>query len=192
MLRRAFLLLIALVFRAAAAESIPTIQAKKAEPVIEELMGGCSLRCAFAWTVEVQTSSTGKAKPVTVLNDESAQTAWVAPEPTTGIGTKFRLVFPKKLPSEEGTPLYGLDLINGYWQTEELWDGHGRAKKARLYYNGKPFRDLVFADTQRWQRITFPDIFVQPGDSMTLEILEIYPGKSAGLAITEVVLQGGH
>jgi hypothetical protein len=27
---------------------------------------------------------------------------------------------------------------------------------------------------------------------MTFEILEVYPGKSAGLAITEIVLQGAH
>ena len=41
--------------------------------------------------------------------------------------------------------------------------------------------------------MTFPDVFVRSGDSMTFEILEIYPGeKGAGVAITELVLQGAH
>ena len=30
------------------------------------------------------------------------------------------------------------------------------------------------------------------GGTMTIEVLEIYPGKSAGLALSELVLQGGH
>lgn len=66
-------------------------------------------------------------------------------------------------------------------------------KKARLFYNDKPFRDVVFADSRRWQRLEFPDIMVRSGDSMKLEILEIYPGeKSAGAAIAAIVPQGGH
>jgi hypothetical protein len=188
------LLLVAGTLAASAAEKIAEAKAKSAEPVVEELMGGCSLNCAFPWTVEAQPGAGGKAKITTLLNDESAQTAWIAPEPTTGIGSRFRLIFPKKLARElEGaTPVFGLDLINGYWKTEELWDQHGRIKKARLYYNNQPFRDVTFADSQRWQRVTFPDFFVKSGDSMTIEVLEIYPGKSAGLALSELVLQGGH
>jgi hypothetical protein len=39
----------------------------------------------------------------------------------------------------------------------------------------------------------FPDQFARSGDWMTLEILEIYPGeKGAGVALTEIVLQGAH
>ena len=100
----------------------------------------------------------------------------------------------EKLPAEmEGaTPVYGLDLINGCWKSEELWEQHARLKKARLYYNGKPFRDVQFADSRRWQRLTFPDFFVKSGDSMTLEVLEVFPGKGRPLAISEIVLQGGH
>jgi hypothetical protein len=136
------------------------------------------------------------AKPAKtkVLNDDNAETAWTAPEGTSGVGVKFKFIFPKKLiPELEATPLYGLDFINGYWKTEELWKEHGRVKKARLYYNGKPFRDLAFADSRRWERVSFPDIEVHSGDSMTFEILEIYPGeKGEGAAISEIVLQGAH
>ena len=114
---------------------------------------------------------------------------------TSGAGAKLRFVFPKKLAAEmDGeTPLYGLDLANGAGQTEEAWKAGGRVKKARLSYNGKPLLDIVFADSRRWQRVSFADIMVRSGDSMTLEILEVYPGeKGAGAAITEIVLQGGH
>ena len=66
-------------------------------------------------------------------------------------------------------------------------------KRVRLYYNGKAFCDVAFADSRRWQRLSFPDILVHSGDSMTMEILEIYPGENgAGAAITELVLQGAH
>jgi hypothetical protein len=177
---------------ALAADAVPSVRAKTEEPVLEELLSGCSLRCAFRWTVEVASAASAPAKAVKTLNDESAQTAWIAPD--AGIGTRLRLVFPKKLRAElEGaTPVYGLDLINGCWKTEELWEQHARLKRARLYYNRKPFREVQFADSRRWQRIEFPDFFVKSGDSMTIEVLEVYPGKSAPLALTEIVLQGGH
>jgi hypothetical protein len=216
-----------LVMRAMAGSDPAVIKAKVEEPVLEELMGGCSLKCAFAWGVEIEAAPpapaatpkptgwfafwqkptsgptpapaakpTPTAKPVKtkVLNDDSAETAWTALDGTTGVGVKFKFIFPKKLiPELEGTPLYGLDLINGNWKTEELWKANGRVKKARLYYNGKPFRDLTFADSRRWERVSFPDIEIHSGDSMTFEILEIYPGeKGAGAAISEIVLQGAH
>jgi hypothetical protein len=179
----------------AVAANPAVIKARTEEPVVQELMGGCSLRCAFVWKVEVQPSGGQKFVPAAILNDESADTAWKASEGSSGVGTKFKLVFPKKLhPDLEGTmPVYGLDLINGDWKTEEQWKARGRVKRVRLFYNDKPFRDLIFADSRRWQRLIFPDVMVRSGDSMTLEILEIYPGdKGDGAAITEIVLQGAH
>jgi hypothetical protein len=200
-----------LAFQAAAMADPAVIKAKVEEPVLQELMGGCSLKCAFGWGVEIEPAPAPSPKPAAVpgqksappsakpaktkvLNDDNAETAWTAPEGTTGVGVKFKFIFPKKLiPELEATPLYGLDFINGYWKTEELWKEHGRVKKARLYYNDKPFRDLAFADSRRWERVSFPDIEVHSGDSMTFEILEIYPGeKGEGAAISEIVLQGAH
>ncbi|RYD84346.1 MAG: hypothetical protein EOP84_05735 [Verrucomicrobiaceae bacterium] len=172
------------------------IKADVEEPVLEELMGGCSLKCAFRWYVEAVPGKGGKPQPIKALNDESAQTPWTAPHAPRkgGVGTKLRLVFPKKLPAEvEGeTPVYGLDLINGYWKNEELWSQYARVKKVRLYYNDKPLCDVAFADSRRWQRSLFPDQMVRSGDSMTIEILEVYPGKKQEVAISELVLQGAH
>lgn len=158
-------------------------------------MGGCSLKCAFRWSVEM-VGTGGKPSAIKTLNDENAQSAWSAENPPakSGVGARLRLLFPKKLaPEVEGTtPLYGLDLINGYWKTEALWKKHGRIRKARLFYNQRAVCDISFADSRRWQRVTFPDVFVRSGDSMTLEILEIYPGESGGTAVSEIVLQGAH
>jgi len=192
---RSLALLGALLFQAVAQADPPVLKAKVEEPALLETMGGCSLKCSFAWSVEIL--GAGEQKPATTkkLNDENAETAWIAADGTSGIGAKLKLIFPKKLHAEiEGqTPLYGLDVINGAWITEQQWKAHGRVKKARLYYREKPFADVTFADSRRWQRLMFPDFFVRSGDSMTIEILEIYPGeKGAGVAITELVLAGGH
>ena len=182
-------------FPAMALADPAAIKARVEEPALLETMGGCSLKCAFVWSVEVQAAGGQKAAGVKKLNDENAETAWIAAEGTSGVGAKLKLVFPKKLHAEiEGnTPLYGLDIINGAWISEPQWKAHARVKKARLYYRDKPLADVTFADSRRWQRLTFPDVFVRSGDSMTFEILEVYPGeKGAGVAITEIVLQGGH
>jgi hypothetical protein len=162
-----------------------------AEPVLEELMGGCSMRCTFSWKVDVD--SGGKRAATKLLNDESATSAWTA---VAGAGELpvFHFAFPKRLPKEmeAQVPFYGVDFINGHWATEELWQQHARVRKARLLYNGKPMGVLNFADSRRWQRVSFDDIMVRSGDVLTLEVLEVYPGKGGGLALSEVVLQGAH
>lgn len=178
------------------ADAAPVVKADVEEPVLEETMGGCSLKCAFRWSVETVPLPGGKPQPVKALHDESAMTTWTAKHAAKGggVGTKLRLVFPAKLhPEIEGeTPVYGLDLINGYWRTEELWEQYARVKKIRLYYNDRHLCDVTFADSRRWQRSMFPDMMVRSGDSMTIEILEVYPGKKQEVAISELVLQGAH
>jgi hypothetical protein len=93
---------------------------------------------------------------------------------------------------EGNVPFYGVDLINGAWESEEAWKEHGRVKKARLSYNGKVLCEVTFADSRRWQHVTFEDLMVRSGDALTLEILEIYPGTKSPVAISELVLQGAH
>jgi hypothetical protein len=173
---------------------LPVFKAEVAEPVVEELMGGCSLKCAFPWEVEVILGPGQKAQSIWTLNDNSAESGWVAPANVAGVGVKFHFLFPKKLPREmDGqVPLYGLDLVNGRWKDEESWKQYGRIKRARLSYNDRPMGEVTFADSRRWEKVSFPDIMVRHGDSMTLEVLEVYPGTKAGLAVSEIVLQGAH
>jgi hypothetical protein len=52
---------------------------------------------------------------------------------------------------------------------------------------------IELADTRRWQKVNVPEVYLNIGDILALEILEIYPGKSGSTAaITEIVLQGAH
>ena len=93
---RAAILLIAVAFPAVVVADPSVIKARVEETVLQELMGGCSLKCAFGWGVEVQPAPGQKAVPLKVLNDDNAETAWTAPEGASGVGAKFRFTFPKQ------------------------------------------------------------------------------------------------
>ncbi|MEO6053031.1 MAG: hypothetical protein ABIP97_03380 [Chthoniobacterales bacterium] len=173
------------------AEDIPTLKAQVSEPVIQEFMGGCSMKCAFSW--ETSTLVPGKISQVIhTLDDENASTAWIDANPT--VGTKLQFQFPKKLPGGiRDTPFFGFDMASGVIKPLSQFKAYARVKKARLSYNGKPFCYVLFADTYRWQRVHFEDILANQNDAFTFEILEVYPGeKFPNAAITEFVLQGAH
>ena len=186
---RRLLLLLCLALPRLAAGDPQLIQAQVGHPVVQELMGGCSLRCAFPW----QTFATlpGQAQtPVYTLDDNDKDTAW-----TDGVvGAKLFFAFPKKLPRElNGTPFYGFDIANGDIKTDSTFTQYGRVKKVRLFYNGKVFADVELADSRRWQEVSFDDIMARQGDAFSMEILEVYPGlKYPTAAITELILQGAH
>ena len=175
------------------AQNLQVIKAEVDTPVLQELMGGCSLVCAFPW--ETKCLTPGKSSyPVYTLKDDDATTAWIDNRREGSIGTKLLFEFPKKIIRElRETPFYGFDLANGYVKSDSLWKSYSRVKKVRMSYNGKPLYFITFADSKRWQRVSFDDIFIKQGDSMSLEILEVFPGsKFPGVAITELVLQGAH
>jgi len=186
---RRFLLLLCLTLPRLAAADPQIIQAQVAHPVVPELMGGCSMKCAFPWTT--MAILPGKTPtPVYTLDDNDKDTAW-----TDGtVGAKLTFQFPKKLPKElNGTPFYGFDFADGDIKTNSSFKEYGRVKKVRLFYNGKAFADIAFADTRRWQEVTFDDIMASQGDIFSLQILEVYPGsKYPTAAITELILQGAH
>jgi hypothetical protein len=165
------------------------IQAQIGPPVLQELMGGCSLRCAFPW--ETFAILPGKAPvPVYTLDDNDADTAWT----DAVVGAKLTFHFPKKLPKElNDTPFYGFDIADGIIKSDSIFKQYGRVKKVRIFYNGKAFADVALADTRHWQNISFDDIMARQGDVFSMQILEIYPGsKHPGAAITELILQGAH
>jgi hypothetical protein len=169
------------------------IEAQATDPVTPDSMGGCSLKCAIQWTVTSMKKGSDKESRVLVLSDNKATTAWR--DDTGGVGAKLIFHFPEKIAEEMNgkIPFYGIDLANGDLRSEDTRKATARVKKVRMYYNNKPVYDIVFPDTPRWASVAFDDIMVHSGDSMTLEILEVYPGaNSKTLAISEVVLQGAH
>lgn len=173
------------------AQMLRTIHAQIGEPVLQELMGGCSMRCAFPWTTTALVPGK-EPQPVYTLDDSDAATYWVDPNPT--VGTKLQFQFPAKLPAElNGTPFYGFDIACGVPRPFDAFKNYSRLKKIKLFYNGKPLYYVTFADTYRWQHVFFDDIPASQGDTVTMEILEVYPGlKCPNVAITELILQGAH
>jgi hypothetical protein len=102
------------------AQWLPTIKAVVGQPVLQELMGGYSMRCAFHWTTSALVS--GKSPQIVcTLDDNDASTAWIDPNPT--IGTKLQFQFPAKLPAElNGIPFYGLDFASGVIRPVEAFN----------------------------------------------------------------------
>lgn len=194
-MRRLLLLLLPI---SVAQAGLPTLKGKVGPPVVEALMGGCSLHCAFPWQVF---SIGDKRQPVYSTNDSYARSAWIDARPGGSIGSRLEFVFPddavRKMP---GTPLYGFDIINGDWAPDDgtggnvrAWKRYARVRKFLLSYNGRALYMVALADTPRWQSVWFDDIIIQPGDRLTLDIVEVYPGREIpDAAISEIVLQGAH
>jgi hypothetical protein len=170
-----------------AAEDIPQLKAKMGLPVIDELMGGCSLTCAFPWDVVPDDSGSSK---IPALNDSNSLTAWTSAR----VGDRLVFKFSANLPRElNGTPFYGVDIANGRIHPESSFRDLGRVKRIRLFHNGRPLYTIQLADTRRWQKTSFPDVYLNIGDTLSLEIMEVYLGKTGSTAaITEIVLQGAH
>jgi hypothetical protein len=86
-----------------------------------------------------------------------------------------------------------VDIANGRIYPESGFKELGRVKRVRLFHNDRPLYTIQLAETRRWQKASFPDVYLNIGDTLALEILEIYPGKTGSTAaITEIVLQGAH
>ena len=174
----------------AEADSLPQLRAKVREPVLQELMGGCSLRCAFFW--ESWAGTPPALKPASELCDDDAVTAWISTSQGPGERLEFRI--PKHLPPDcRDTPFYGLSIANGLIRSLQEFRADARVKTMTLFVNHQPIAQLHLADTWRWQDFSFPDIFLNQGDVIALSIDELYPGKTTQQpAITEGVLQGAH
>lgn len=173
------------------ADSLPLLKPKVGDPVLQELMGGCSLRCAFFWET-LAGNSISTLKPASELCDDDATTAWISP--TSGPGEIIQFHIPKKLPKEcRDTPFYGMNFANGVIRTLEEFRAYARVKTMTLSVNHKAIARFHLADTWRWQDFHFEDIQLNEGDLIELTIDEIYPGKTSQQpGITEIVLQGAH
>jgi hypothetical protein len=172
---------------------LPQLQAQETDVATPDSFGGCSLKCAFQWTVTSVPKGSDHETRVIVLNDNNGKTAWR--DVAGGIGAKITFHLPESIPAEmDGkVPFYGIDVVNGDQRSDATWKASARLKKARMYYNRKPVCDITFPDSKRWCTVSFDEIMVHSGDTMTLEVLETYPGKeSKTLAIAEIVLQGAH
>ena len=66
-------------------------------------------------------------------------------------------------------------------------------KKLRVYHNTTPIFDIKLADSMKEQDVVSKDYWLEMGDYLKVEILEIYPGeKYRDTAITELLPMGAH
>lgn len=171
-----------------AAEKLPELHGKVTYPVLQDLMGGCSLRCAFFW----ETLAGTPAKSASELCDDDAMTYWMAPKDGQNAILSFHL--PKKLPPDcRAIPFTGISIASGMIESIQSFHSYARVKTMTLALNGKPIARLHLADTWKWQDFHFDNVTLEQGQVITLSIDQIYPGKdSQQPVITEIVLQGGH
>ena len=172
-------------------EPLPELHAKVREPVLQELMGGCSLRCAFFWETWAG-SPPSPLKPSSELCDDDAMTSWISTTPGSGEHLEFRV--PKHLPRDcRDTPFYGISIASGVIRSLQEFHAYARVKTMSLSIHGKAVARLHLDDTWRWQDFTFPDVSLNQGDIISLTIDELFPGKGSQYpGITEIVLRGAH
>ncbi|MEO0559627.1 MAG: hypothetical protein AAF170_15745 [Bacteroidota bacterium] len=155
---------------------------------------GCSLACAVGWrTTASSTLPASGTNTYTTenLSDGTATTAWVEGVSGTGIGERLRFVI-LSVDTEAPIPFWGIDLVNGYAKSADLWEKNARVKTFRLWVDGEAHHTLELADVMRPQSFGF-DLEVRSGSLVELEIREVYPGsRYADTAISELVLHGAH
>lgn len=171
-------------------DSLPSLHPKIGSPVLQSIMGGCSLRCAFFW--DTWAGMPDHLKPALELCDDDAMSAWISP--TEGPGEQIEFRIPRHLPSDcRDTPFYGVEIANGLIRSLPEFRNYARVKTMTLLVNQQPIAQLHLADTWKWQNFTFDDVLLNQDDLITLTIKELYPGKTTQQpAITEIVLQGAH
>ena len=162
------------------------------------LDGGCSLACAFGWTITPASTlkpQGGISYSATNLSDANLQTAWVEGEADYGVGVAFRITF-NNAGVEQAVPLNGFAFINGYAKNKSIWSANSRVRLLEVMQNGKHKFTLRLADTVDPQSVSLegPQIMrLRPGDDVTLVIRGVYPGtKFKDTALTEINLYGAH
>jgi hypothetical protein len=154
-MRRLFFVLCLVIPALAFADPL-LIESTVGHPVVPELMGGCSMKCAFPWTTEAILPGQ-HPDPVYTLDDNCKDTAWT----DAVVGAKLTFTFPRKLPAElNGTPFYGFDIANGDIQTEDTFKEYGRirgAGRTSSLTTSWPHRAMS-SRCKSWRSIPAPDI----------------------------------
>jgi hypothetical protein len=174
-----------------------TLTAKELPKDAEMPGGGCSLRCAMDW----ETIASSHLEPqdhnnyeVRNIYDGRRDTAWVVKG--SGIHETITFIFTEeefKKARIEKTNLWGLVFINGYCKNEKTWKENSRVHKFQLEHNGESLFEVILHDSMNIQEIIFDKVWLYPGATIRLKILEIYQGKKyLDTAITEVLLEGAH
>jgi hypothetical protein len=159
----------------------------------EDLDSMCSLGCAISWDITASSSQGGHLAEA--LNDYSVETAWVAGGRQQGVGESVTFHFPRS--GFRGRPrrinLDGFMIISGAGSAETN-RRYARAKLLRVSHNGKLICDVRLQDAAESQEFMFsPVIYIRPGDSITVKVVEVYHGSaSLPVAIEALEPLGAH
>ena len=118
------------------------------------------------------------------LTDGDPETAWVEGAYGYGHGEVITVSTNEKYIVE------GFTVINGYCKPGDAWLENARIRKFFICLNDTPMMVAELEDTMDTQVIRFPEnLFLDVDDSLTFEILEIYPGSTyQDAAISELSL----
>ena len=118
------------------------------------------------------------------LTDGNPETAWVEGVYSYGHGEVITVSVIDKIIAE------GFAVRNGYCRPDGAWLENARIRKFIVCLNDSPFMVAELEDTMDMQVIRIPgNLSLDEDDSLTFEILEIYPGSMyQDAAVSELLL----
>lgn len=169
-------------------------------PPEENELSMCSLGCAMGWHTKASSSLKAQGNnnyDVSNIDDFRVNTAWVAGTKGYGIGETITYTFTKgdfdKAKIGNRINFNGFLILNGYCKNKKVWMENSRVKRVRISHNKKPLYEAMVHDSMNLQEIDFDNVYLKPWDTVTVTILEVYPGtKYKDTAISELIPTGAH
>lgn len=183
-----------------AAPKLKVITADPGEPTESNELSMCSLGCAMGW--HTKASSFLKAQgdntyDVRNIDDYRVNTAWVEGVKGYGIGETIAYTFTKedfeKAKIGNRINFNGFLVLNGYCKDKKTWTENSRVKRIRIDHNEEQLYEAILYDSMNLQEIAFDSVYLQPSDTVTVTILEVYPGtRYQDTALSELIPTGAH
>jgi len=183
-----------------AAPRVKVLTADPGYPPEDNELSMCSLGCAMGWHTKVSSSLKAQGKnnyDVRNIDDFRVNTAWVAGNKGYGIGETITYTFTKedfdKAKIGNRINFNGFLILNGYCKNKKVWKENSRVKRIRISHNEEVIFEAILHDSMNLQEIAFGNVYLKPGDTVTVTILDIYPGtKYQDTAISELIPTGAH
>ncbi|MGF1655799.1 MAG: hypothetical protein ACFCU3_02345 [Verrucomicrobiales bacterium] len=125
--------------------------------------------------------------PAQVFDGEK-ETAWVEGVSGPGIGQRINFRYPATM--DRPFTCWGFSILNGYTKNQNTWRNNARVKTLKVWQNHNLLGSIALHDTMHGQAVRV-SMSIQPGDLISFEIAEVYPGsKFEDTAISELHFQG--
>jgi len=82
-------------------------------------------------------------------------------------------------PQDTDLGINSVSIINGYPETDELWQANSRVKRLHVYYDNVLVETIELADIPTYQQFDLPRYVFTTGEihEVSFEIAEVYPGS---------------